>query len=379
MILVVTHTLHLNDYVFACSHAKGEPGTAAPFINGPWTVSNINGFLLLMSDGLFETYGKIIGSTKPQQIHNGLAKLVADEMQHHASLEGVAQAVVEGVKYSYKQKAMKGKLDDITLIIYNFGYSFPHSVPQKIPDHHFQSQYSHQGYPPAHPSYPPPIVHSSQHYRPPPSMPLQPSEGYFSPNSTSPPHGISFHPQIGAGTGYPANYPAEREPFLNVGQHIALGSSSSDSRLDQYHQDNSHYPASNVTLGVNRQQPVPMQRVSSGPLHFASDLSEAVGGMHLSPQEPRAATPQQGHYPWAEHHVSQQPSSRMEEHWEGGVRSPMAESDKTVTPTADNTDSPGRQPAQYEQSEAASGDPSCIASYVKFPEDFPHNLGIDDF
>ena len=356
-------------YVYTCSHARGEPGTAVPFINGPWTVSNINGFLLLMTDGLFETYGKLIGSTKPQEIHNGLAKLVAEEMRCQASLEGVAQAVVEGVKHSYKQKVRRGKLDDITLIIYNFGYPLPRSPPQKIPDH-FQSQY-----PPAHPSYPPHIAQSGQHYIPSPSMPLQPSEGYFSPKSTSPPHGASsYRGPTGGGSGYTANYPAEGEQLLNVG-HQGLTSSSSEGRLDLYPQDNSQYPTSNAAFGGERPQAVPMQRVSSGPLH----LNEAMAGIRLSPLEPDMTTPKQEHHPLPEQSPSQQPFPTVGEHRRGDHWVPVSENEKTVTPGVNSTDHPGRQPTHGNQSMAGRGDSSCIDSYVKFPADFPHNLGIDDF
>lgn len=95
-----------------------------PFINGPWSVSDLqNSFLLLMSDGLYEAYGSYINTTNPQDVHRGIALIVADEMSRRSSVQDVAQATVDRIIALYRSCAGSGtRLDDITLIVNNFGH-----------------------------------------------------------------------------------------------------------------------------------------------------------------------------------------------------------------------------------------------------------------
>lgn len=81
-----------------------------------------------MSDGLYEAYATCIQTRNPPELHNALAKLVADEMKCHKSIERVAQAVINRVKGQYKEfhratNARIGRLDDISLVVQNFSYN----------------------------------------------------------------------------------------------------------------------------------------------------------------------------------------------------------------------------------------------------------------
>ena len=106
-----------------CSSAREEPGIADPFINGPWPITNLqNGFLLLMSDGLYEAYGTYIESGNPQEVHEGIAALVVEEMNQRGSVSDVAQATVNRVRALVRTCPGSPRLDDITLIIRNFNH-----------------------------------------------------------------------------------------------------------------------------------------------------------------------------------------------------------------------------------------------------------------
>ena len=270
-----------------------------------------------MSDGLYESYGKYIGTTKPQEIHRGLSRIAAKEMKHQVSLEMVAQAVVNQVKSLYKERVPQGKLDDITLIIYDFGYcQLSQPSTQRMSSLH--SQYSQ---PPAQPYHRYPVVQQDS------------GGGYFSPEDPT------NYSQAAGGYPQPAGYPGSRQPYLNTG-HGGSGmmASASDTRLDQYGRDNSHYPSSNAGLGVDRQPALPMQRVSSGPINASgNEVVDGMAGLQISSGDSRQS----------------QPRPRSQDH--------SRQERPTQPPPAADVD-----------------DSTCIDSYVEFP-DFPHNLGIEDF
>ena len=82
-----------------------------------------------MSDGLYEAYET--WTQRPLMVNDDIAHLVAQEMKKTSDLSVVAQNVVEKVKslfcHTCKEGHRSGRLDDITLIIRNFGY--PMAVP----------------------------------------------------------------------------------------------------------------------------------------------------------------------------------------------------------------------------------------------------------
>ena len=53
-------------FCYYSSHAREEPASSEPYVNGPWNVDHMNGFLMLMSDGLYDVYGKVIDTNVPQ-------------------------------------------------------------------------------------------------------------------------------------------------------------------------------------------------------------------------------------------------------------------------------------------------------------------------
>ena len=90
-----------------------------------------------MTDGLYEAYES--WTHRPAMVNEDLAHLVAKEIRASTEFHLVAQNVVENVKTKFQQSCKKGKqagrLDDITLIVRNFGYpnlSHP-SVPSTAP------------------------------------------------------------------------------------------------------------------------------------------------------------------------------------------------------------------------------------------------------
>ncbi len=94
-------------------------------MNEPISISGFYGFLLLMSDGLYEAYEA--WTKRPDHINDDIAHLVSQEMKKCEDIRIVAQNVVDKVKYLYYDTCRKGRrsgrLDDITLIIKNIGKS----------------------------------------------------------------------------------------------------------------------------------------------------------------------------------------------------------------------------------------------------------------
>ena len=122
-------TFHLSSF----SHATKEPGTAEPFIAMPIDLRTISsGFLVLMSDGLYEAYEAC--TKRPSFVNQDLGYLIAQEMRRSADITSIAQNVVESVKQLYRatcrRSGSKGRLDDITLIIreLNFFTAFHHTI-----------------------------------------------------------------------------------------------------------------------------------------------------------------------------------------------------------------------------------------------------------
>lgn len=119
--------------------AHEEPGSSEPFINGPWNIHKLpqSAFIMLMSDGLYETYSVCINSKNTHVVHEGLAKIVSEEMTLHRRLDRVATTTINRVKEQYRQQFMEGihVMDDITLVIYNLSYAVDSNVPSYVPSY----------------------------------------------------------------------------------------------------------------------------------------------------------------------------------------------------------------------------------------------------
>ncbi len=84
-----------------------------------------------MSDGLYDAYES--WSDRPATVNEDIAQLVAKEIRSSTEFHFVAQKVVENVKSKFQESCKKekhtGRMDDITLIVRNFGYpNLPHST-----------------------------------------------------------------------------------------------------------------------------------------------------------------------------------------------------------------------------------------------------------
>ena len=128
----------INFSLLIYSKAHREPGTAEPHISRPINLVQFRGFLVLMSDGLYEAYEA--WTHRPLMVNEDIAHLVAQEMKKTSDISVVAQNVVENVKSlfctSCRDGRRPGRLDDITLIVRNLGYPTPiphtHSYPGRL-------------------------------------------------------------------------------------------------------------------------------------------------------------------------------------------------------------------------------------------------------
>lgn len=107
-----------------CSHASKQPGIAEPFIGPLRDVSHLQGFLVLMSDGLYEAF--LAWSRRPTSLNDDLAALIQRKMDRLSAVDQVAQVVVEEVKKlfvdTFRNRSESGRIDDITLLIHNLHY-----------------------------------------------------------------------------------------------------------------------------------------------------------------------------------------------------------------------------------------------------------------
>ena len=108
-----------------CSTATKEPGTAEPFISHPpLDITTIRGFLLLMSDGLYDAHATVTNSL--HTVNHDLALLVQRHLDHAPSINEVADKVIAEVATNFcstvQRRGESARMDDITLIIRNLGY-----------------------------------------------------------------------------------------------------------------------------------------------------------------------------------------------------------------------------------------------------------------
>lgn len=102
-----------------------EPGTAEPFISHPpIDITIIRGFLLLMSDGLYDAYATTTNSM--HTVNHDIACLVQRHMDHMHDINEIAQKVIAETVSNFRAMVQRGqkvaRMDDITLVIRNLGY-----------------------------------------------------------------------------------------------------------------------------------------------------------------------------------------------------------------------------------------------------------------
>ncbi|ROT73692.1 Mitogen-activated protein kinase kinase kinase 7-interacting protein 1 [Penaeus vannamei] len=105
------------------SSATAEPVIAEPYITF-MPIDESCSFLLLMSDGLYNSYKEATGS---EQVNKEIAQMVVEQFVEQPTLTSIAQTVVDKVvrlhhdNYLTKQRNVTTR-DDITLIIRNFNF-----------------------------------------------------------------------------------------------------------------------------------------------------------------------------------------------------------------------------------------------------------------
>lgn len=152
-----------------------EPGTAEPHVCDPIDLRNFQGFLVLMSDGLYEAYEA--WTRHPSLVNQDIAHLIANEIKQTTDIISVvAQNVVEKVKKLFcttcQRDQCSGQLDDITLIVRNFGFDSmamaSHTLDFSSGELHPRPGYIQSVQPMYYSNYPGQAVTSHQPYTPTP-------------------------------------------------------------------------------------------------------------------------------------------------------------------------------------------------------------------
>ena len=112
------------DHIFR--NAESSPVIVQPEVIGGISLEGVQGFLILMSDGLYKS---VDTAMCPQSANATVASMVAHEFSEQSTLNGVAQAVVDKIVRKHHDaylmtmdKAACQKRDDITLLVRNFNY-----------------------------------------------------------------------------------------------------------------------------------------------------------------------------------------------------------------------------------------------------------------
>ena len=107
--------------------ATKAPGIALPHVAGPIVINQARGFIIVMSDGLYDAWSAFMDQNT-SNANIAIARMVAEQIRGKQNMEVVAQTVIDSVvssvRYTFanSQKNECRRLDDITLMIHNLGY-----------------------------------------------------------------------------------------------------------------------------------------------------------------------------------------------------------------------------------------------------------------
>lgn len=119
---------------FPFSPATSEPVIAEPQITDGIPLDTSPGFLILMSDGVYNSFRDATGK---EHVNAEIASMVASEFGIQSTLNGVAQAVIDKVVRIHHDAFMTAsndvkqqcqKRDDMTLLVRNFSYPLPNAI-----------------------------------------------------------------------------------------------------------------------------------------------------------------------------------------------------------------------------------------------------------
>ena len=109
-------------------NATNPPGIAVPHVAGPVVVNQSRGFIIVMSDGLYEAWSAYTDQDS-SKANIAIARMVAEQIRgKQQSMEVAAKIVIDSIvssvqsTYANSQKSECRRLDDITLMIHNLGY-----------------------------------------------------------------------------------------------------------------------------------------------------------------------------------------------------------------------------------------------------------------
>ena len=255
---------------FSNRDAKLPPGIAVPHVAGPVSINQSRGFVIVMSDGLYNAWSSYKG-LDTRKANTEIARMVAEQIRgSQQNMNAVAKTVVDFIvssvqaTYTHEKKKECQRLDDITLIVHNLGFDisefplngiapFPLSTSPINPpqlqsyysqplDPHVHHQPQPMGYQSSNAAVPyqhdpryayqlgqqivsMPYGYSSQPnmpggYQPPPNTGYQPSPntGYQPPSNTGyqPPPNTGYQPPPNTGYQPPSNTGYQPPPQMNV-------------------------------------------------------------------------------------------------------------------------------------------------------------------
>ena len=130
---VTNITMCYYNIFFICRSVSRSPLVAEPCVSQGVDVEGIQGFLILMSNGLCKTLEDATGT---EHVNKDIAVLVAESFTDQSTLNSVAQSVVDKIVRKHhdtfmstsERKEMCKKRKDMTLLVRNFNYPLPRSL-----------------------------------------------------------------------------------------------------------------------------------------------------------------------------------------------------------------------------------------------------------
>ena len=108
-----------NRYSYSFSSAISEPVIAVPHVHSPIPITHQTSFLVLMSDGLYQTLEE---ATDTLDVNYEIAKMVNEKLHSNTTVASAAQAVVDKIGRLHQETEKFTYRGDMTLLIRNFNH-----------------------------------------------------------------------------------------------------------------------------------------------------------------------------------------------------------------------------------------------------------------
>jgi len=310
-------------FFFSLRNSKLPPGIAEPHVAGPVPINQSRGFVIIMSDGLYDAWSSCMGQDT-HKANTELARMVAEQIRgSQQNMDIVAKTVVDFVVSSVQSTYIRTRrkecqrLDDITLMVHNLGFDinqfplagvahFPLTTtpinPPQLQSYYSQPTDPHVHHQPQLMAYQQPsnnIQYIRPQYDPRYAYQFGPGEqqivsmpyGYpnmpsgYQPAGFHPPHGTGYQPSPNAGYQQPSlNTGYQPPPQMNVRPESPFVFPSYDQQQQQQQQQQQPVPSQNNSFGDQSSISASSGHNVSG--NFSGNVSSNIQSPYAAANQP---------------------------------------------------------------------------------------------